>query len=163
MDCLVEVAEMIRAIMAVGVVLAFGAGCDGVSSPAGPPSPPGEPAQAGGPEKTFERVPQPPPSNVAVGEVPQRVMAAARSALATHSPAAARAQLVRAEATVFGDGSLGCPEPGMFYTMATVPGYYVTFEIDGELFDYRISESGQIKRCLPRQPIGQPSTQVPTQ
>ncbi|AKS43090.1 hypothetical protein [Wenzhouxiangella marina] len=41
-------------------------------------------------------------------------------------------EVVRAEAVTWGDGSMGCPEPGMFYTQALVPGYYIQLRHGGE-------------------------------
>lgn len=34
------------------------------------------------------------------------------------------------------DGSLGCPKPGMSYTMALVDGHLLVLEVDGEQFSY---------------------------
>jgi hypothetical protein len=44
--------------------------------------------------------------------------------------------IVSYEETVWNDGSLGCPQPGMMYTQALVPGYQVQLEVDGELYNY---------------------------
>jgi len=44
------------------------------------------------------------------------------------------------------DGSLGCPEPGHFYTMAIVPGTIIIFEAQGKQYQYNASSSGEIKR-----------------
>jgi hypothetical protein len=37
---------------------------------------------------------------------------------------------------VWSDGSLGCPEPGMMYTQATVPGYQIVLSYQGQEYDY---------------------------
>jgi hypothetical protein len=37
---------------------------------------------------------------------------------------------------VWNDGSLGCPEPGMMYTQALVPGYRIILEADGKVYAY---------------------------
>ena len=47
------------------------------------------------------------------------------------------------------DGSLGCPEPGMMYTMALVPGYRVVVEVGGETLEYHASGGGQFVLCPP--------------
>ena len=39
--------------------------------------------------------------------------------------------IVRAEAVVWNDGSLGCPEPGMEYTQALINGYWVVIKAAG--------------------------------
>ena len=58
-------------------------------------------------------------------------------------------ELVRAEAVTWSDGSLGCPEPGMFYTQALVEGYHVILRAGGEEYDYRAAEQGYFKLCTP--------------
>jgi len=45
------------------------------------------------------------------------------------------------------DGSLGCPEPGMFYTQALVPGFRVILVVDKRRFDYRTGRGGTFRRC----------------
>ncbi len=103
------------------------------------------------PDKPITRVEQPADSQgVATGEVPAPVMQRVRAQLSQDSTAADTAQLVRSEQVIFNDGSLGCPEPGAFYTMATVPGYHVVYVIAGETFDYRVNMQGTVKRCLSR-------------
>lgn len=82
------------------------------------------------------------------GDVPAAVMDHVRAQLALDSPRAATAQLMRSRPMIFNDGSLGCPEPGMSYTMATVGGYQIVFDVAGERFDYRISPQGAAKRCI---------------
>lgn len=52
-----------------------------------------------------------------------------------------------AESVVWPDGSMGCPQPGMMYTMALVPGYRVVLEAGGELYDYHASERGGFILC----------------
>lgn len=44
--------------------------------------------------------------------------------------------VVSAEAVVWADGSLGCPAPGMSYTMALVPGHRVRIRAGSEVLDY---------------------------
>lgn len=45
------------------------------------------------------------------------------------------------------DGSLGCPEPGMGYTMALVRGYRITLTAGGETYDYHAAASGYYVLC----------------
>lgn len=62
--------------------------------------------------------------------------------------------VVRAEAVVWPDGALGCPQPGMMYTQALAPGYWVVLEANGQELDYHSSRSGDFFLCdspLPRQ------------
>ena len=61
-------------------------------------------------------------------------------------------EVVTAEAVTWNDGSLGCPEPGMFYTQALVPGYRVVVEIDGEQLAFHGDSSGDFRFCEDPQP-----------
>jgi hypothetical protein len=56
-------------------------------------------------------------------------------------------QVITAEAVTWSDGSLGCPEPGMSYTQALVPGYRVVLEIDGEELSFHSDASGEFRFC----------------
>jgi hypothetical protein len=62
-----------------------------------------------------------------------------------------------AEAVTWADGSLGCPQPGMNYTMALVPGFRVRVRAGERLLDYHASRRGQFVLCPPgrsAEPIG---------
>ena len=82
------------------------------------------------------------------------MVAAARAMLATKVGAgpAETASLVIAESVTWPDGSLGCPEPGMFYTQMVVPGYRIVFEVEGKRFDYRMGRLGDGRLCEPASP-----------
>ncbi|MCP5095268.1 MAG: hypothetical protein GY943_06935 [Chloroflexi bacterium] len=56
-------------------------------------------------------------------------------------------EIIRAEATTWNDGSLGCPQPGMMYTQALVDGYWIVVQAGEETFDYRVAATGFIVRC----------------
>lgn len=45
------------------------------------------------------------------------------------------------------DGSMGCPEPGMSYTQALVPGHLLVLETDGELFSYHAGRKADFTFC----------------
>jgi hypothetical protein len=65
-------------------------------------------------------------------------------------------RVLGAEAVTWPDGSLGCPEPGMMYTQALVPGYRVRLEARGAVLDYHASARGQPSLCPPdraREPL----------
>jgi hypothetical protein len=51
------------------------------------------------------------------------------------------------EPVTWRDGSLGCPEPGMFYTQALVPGFRVILVVAARRFDYRTGRAGTFRRC----------------
>lgn len=55
-----------------------------------------------------------------------------------------RAALVveSAAAITWSDGSLGCPQPGMMYTQALVPGYRVVIRAGRSVLDYHSSQRG---------------------
>lgn len=52
-----------------------------------------------------------------------------------------------AEAVTWADGSLGCPQPGMSYTMALVPGYRVKVRAGERVLDYHASQRGHFVLC----------------
>jgi hypothetical protein len=56
-------------------------------------------------------------------------------------------KVLKAEATQWNDGALGCPKPGQTYTQAIVDGYQVIIEHDGQSFDYHASAGGWFKLC----------------
>jgi hypothetical protein len=56
-------------------------------------------------------------------------------------------KIVAAEARTYGDGSLGCPQPGEMYTQALVDGYQVIVEVNGTRLDYRGSGPGRFRIC----------------
>lgn len=45
------------------------------------------------------------------------------------------------------DGSLGCPQPGMYYTQALVPGWQVIVAAGERSLDYRLSDRGFFIVC----------------
>ena len=45
------------------------------------------------------------------------------------------------------DGSLGCPQPDMAYTMALVPGYLLVLEVAGERVEYHGAAGGDPFPC----------------
>ncbi|CAN5773068.1 hypothetical protein BH23CHL7_BH23CHL7_05910 [soil metagenome] len=47
------------------------------------------------------------------------------------------------------DGSLGCPEPGMMYTQALVPGYRVVLSVGDEQYAYHADRQGHFAFCPP--------------
>ncbi len=49
---------------------------------------------------------------------------------------AAAVTVVSSDEVTWPDGSLGCPEPGMRYTQALVPGNRTILEVDGKQYHY---------------------------
>jgi hypothetical protein len=54
-----------------------------------------------------------------------------------------------AAAVTWSDSSLGCPEPGMVYMQALVPGYHVILEQAGTQYDYHADRRGNFRLCPP--------------
>jgi hypothetical protein len=55
--------------------------------------------------------------------------------------------VVSAESVTWSDGSLGCPEPGMLYTQALVPGYRIVLQAGEERLEYHSGRQGPPKFC----------------
>lgn len=79
--------------------------------------------------------------------------------------------LTRAEQLTWSDGSLGCPEPGRFYTQALVPGYRVVARTSAGELTYHTDARGNAVTCgvNPAQPaqklrekVGRPAEQPQT-
>jgi hypothetical protein len=45
------------------------------------------------------------------------------------------------------DGSIGCPQKGMSYTQATVPGELLMLRVDSALFQYHARTGGSFAYC----------------
>ena len=45
------------------------------------------------------------------------------------------------------DGSLGCPQPGINYTMALVPGYQIIVRAGEQRLDYHATRRGHFVLC----------------
>lgn len=56
-------------------------------------------------------------------------------------------RVASAEEVTWRDGSLGCPQPGMMYTMALVPGYRVVLESGGVNYSYHGAKGRPPRFC----------------
>ena len=82
------------------------------------------------------------------GEAPSGLLEDIRADLAEQSGITQEEMVViRDQAVTWSDGSLGCPQPGVFYTQALVPGYWVVLQVGEKEYDYRASESGYFVLC----------------
>jgi hypothetical protein len=80
--------------------------------------------------------------------VPSEIVTAALADAATRTGAkVADVTVVAAEPVTWSDGSLGCPEPGLMYTQALVPGYRIVLEVAGQRLDYHAGTRGAPKYC----------------
>lgn len=62
--------------------------------------------------------------------------------------------LVGAEAVLWNDGSLGCPQPGMVYPQVQIEGYHVILRVGDRNYDYRVGKGGSFLLC--EQPARRP-------
>jgi hypothetical protein len=88
------------------------------------------------------------PETPIIGEVPEDLLAEMYAYMQDDMGLdPAQFTLVRAESVIWPDGSLGCPQPGMMYTMALVEGYWVQVMVGEELVDFRASQNGGFQLC----------------
>lgn len=87
-----------------------------------------------------------PPMNPDLQALTRRALADA--ATLAHAGASAPV-LVSAERVTWPDGSLGCPRPGMAYTMALVPGYRIRIRSGAAILDYHAGLRGSLTLCPP--------------
>jgi hypothetical protein len=106
-------------------------------------------AEASRPAPSAPEVSTVPPSDEPVtGDVPAEIMADLLADAAERTGAAPEAiDVSQAIAITWNDGSLGCPEPNMSYTMALVDGYHVILVAGGEELDYRVGAQGGFRLC----------------
>jgi hypothetical protein len=99
------------------------------------------------PPLELERV-QIPEDSPVIGEVPFGILDEILADLSERTSAqAGDIKVIRAEALVWNDGSLGCPQPGEVYIQMMISGYWVVAEVEGVEYDYRASDSGHFKLC----------------
>ena len=95
----------------------------------------------------LERV-ETPPAEPVTGEVPADLLEEILADLAQKlGKDRASIDVIRAEAVVWNDGSLGCPKPGEFYIQILVNGYWVVLRLEGLEYDYRASDTGYFFLC----------------
>jgi len=56
-------------------------------------------------------------------------------------------KVISAEQVTWPDGSLGCPAPGMMYSMALVPGHRIRIQAGTQQLDYHSALNGQPVLC----------------
>jgi hypothetical protein len=61
--------------------------------------------------------------------------------------------VLKGEYILWPDGSLGCSQPGEYYTQAAVPGYWIILQLGTAAYDYRASETGHFILCEQPLPI----------
>jgi hypothetical protein len=99
-------------------------------------------------QKTTEAIPPTPIMTPIKGEAPQTLLDSILKDLSESSGIAVeKISVYQAEAITWKDGSLGCPQPGMFYTQALVPGFRIILEIGDQKYDYHAAETGYFILC----------------
>ena len=110
--------------------------------------------------KIPERVPPTEATTPVTGEVPTELLDSILKDLAGRTGVAPeKISVIQAQAIVWNDGSLGCPQPGVMYTQALVNGFWVVLSVGDQKYDYRAAETGYFFLCergLP--PISPPGT-----
>ena len=107
---------------------------------------------------------QPQGTPVATAEIPKTVRrAVVADAARRFNVAESAVVLVRAEQVTWGDGSLGCPERGMYYTQNLVPGYVIVAKTDAGELVYHTDTREQSKSCGSGLPLRlrKPADQAP--
>lgn len=129
-------------VLAIAGIAAVVCGCAPSPGNSGPIDAPSDPQET-------------PTSMASIGEVPGDLLDAITSEAAERAGVEAdEVAIITAEAVTWSDGSLGCPEPGMMYTQALVPGYRVVVEAAGEEMYFHASERGYFQFCEnPKPPL----------
>ncbi len=129
-----------------------GSGAPGGSGPASPsPSLAPVPSASEGarsPAASSRQMPLPSPSNGSAGAVPDEILQAAIADAARETGVdPSTITVTSAVPETWTSGALGCPEPGVLYTQALVPGYRIKLDAGGKQLEYHASESGTVKLC----------------
>ena len=77
----------------------------------------------------------------------QSIVAAAKQDAVARGVAAQAITVQSAQRVTWPDGSLGCPEPGMQYTQALVPGWRVILRAGEAIYDYHAASNGHLTLC----------------
>lgn len=84
----------------------------------------------------------------------EMIDAVVEQAAADAGVAADEISVVSADAVTWSDGSIGCPQEGMGYTQALVPGYRVILDVAGEEVHYHAGSDARFFACDdPQEPI----------
>lgn len=102
------------------------------------------------------------PDTPITGEVPADLLANILADLTGRlGIAEGQIEVVRAEAVIWPDGSLGCAQPGETYTQDLVNGYWVVLQVDDTTYDYRVTTQGYFTLCEAPLPLSPPGTPDP--
>lgn len=154
-------------LLLLGCLAILLAGCNPImvaDSPETPTQPPGgittstetqtmptEPPQ-------HDDMPRDPPLLDPASPESQTLIGKAKADLAQRlSIPASQINTLEIQGVLWPDDSLGCPQPGLTYTQAPVPGYLITLESDGNEFEYHANLHDSVFYCEnPTPPIQAP-------
>lgn len=132
------------------------AACAEQTTPGGDPTPPSSPTTdpAPSPPTPLPTLPTDAPTAPPSGKLPPEVDAAVAD-LAQHLGVPTDdVTVVSFEEVTWPDGALGCPQPGMSYTQALVPGTRLVLEVDDVEYAYHGGRDTHLVRCdSPRPPV----------
>ena len=101
------------------------------------------PEQARSQEETAMEMPDP-----GVADPQAKMIALAKSDLAARLEVdVAEISVLAAEPRQWRNSALGCPAPGMNYLMAITPGFQITLESGGQLYDYHTDRDSVVILC----------------
>ena len=132
----------------LGLLVAATLGCAASTDQVAPSGPP--------PAQRFART----PTSSRSPEMARQVQAALDDAARRAGTAVAELKVASVERVTWLDGSLGCPEPGLMYTQALVPGYRIRIEAGGKALDYHANTRGEMQLCPPGRAVA-PAAQQP--
>jgi hypothetical protein len=90
------------------------------------------------------------PNPGAANALPDDLLTAIKADAANKAGAdSAQVEVISVEEVTWNDGSLGCPQPGMMYTQARVPGYKVIVKVGDQQFTYHAAQRGSFVECKP--------------
>lgn len=139
-------------VLAVAVTAALAA-CSTTGTPAGPSASAGASSSASSIASTSPSTPaavsaSPSAETSNAFGVPAELLAAVRADVAQRTSVdPASIDLVSAKPVTWNDGSLGCPEPGVFYTQALVTGWQIVVHAADRDLDYRVVNPDVVKLC----------------
>jgi hypothetical protein len=130
------------------LMLASTAGCAAGQNDAGPAKPAAAQRTAEPPAVAPSKQPGADmPTQARTPALEAQVQAALADAARRTGLDAGALEVASAQAVTWSDGSLGCPEPGMLYTQALVPGYRIRIVAGERTLDYHAGLRGAPRLC----------------
>jgi hypothetical protein len=93
-----------------------------------------------------------------VGDLDDAVAIAVADLASAEGVGVGDVEVVTAQEVTWSDGSLGCPQAGMMYTQALVPGYRIVLTVGSDEVAYHGAEGAVPARCDDPQPPSDPGS-----